>query len=313
MARKPLQTETKSHSVTDEQMPGLAAAVEAQNALSIRTSEIAAQFGDGLPYDRTRLVNEARFYMAQSAEAMLEAGKRLIVLKENEPHGEFIEIVQQQLGLPYRTTARLMQAAIKYSSPALKANVPALAHLGKTKLFELMTEDDEELAALADGGTVAGLTLDEIDRMTSRELKAALRETRENAEAQARLLADKNSKIDELAAKLTTKKPRVQTPPPDVEGEEIRKEASQFAFEAESVVRGKLRAAFQSLAEHAEKHGMAHDDFMAGLLCQVEVSIKQLRGEFGVKEAPDGEEVPDWLRGGDIPSVGQPAGELVEA
>lgn len=313
MARKPLQTETKSHAVTDEKMPGLTAAVEAQNALSIRTSEIAAQFGDGLPYDRTRLVNEARFYMAQSAEAMLEAGKRLIVLKENEPHGEFIEIVQQQLGLPYRTTARLMQAAIKYSSPALKANVPALAHLGKTKLFELMTEDDEELAALADGGTVAGMTLDDIDRMTSRELKAALRETRENSEAQARLLADKNNKIDELAAKLTTKKPRVQTPPPDVEGEEIRKEASQFAFEAESVVRGKLRAAFQALAEHAEKHGIAHDDFMAGLLCQVEVSVKQLRGEFGVKEAPDGEEVPDWLRGGDIPSVGQPAGELVEA
>ena len=41
--------------------------------------------------------------------------------------------------------------------------------------------------ALADGGTVAGMTLDDIDRMTSRELRATLRETRENAEAQARL------------------------------------------------------------------------------------------------------------------------------
>ncbi|HJU70355.1 MAG TPA: DUF3102 domain-containing protein [Paucimonas sp.] len=312
MARRLLQTVTQTHAVTEEQMPGLAAAVEAQNALSIRTSEIAAQFGDGLPYDRTRLVNETRFYMAQSAEAMLEAGKRLIVLKENEPHGEFIEIVQQQLSLVPRTAQVMMQASIKYLSPALASKAQALAHLGKTKLFELMTEGDDDLAGLADGGTVAGLTLDDIDRMTSRELKAALRETRENAEAQARLLTDKNTKIDELAAKLT-KKPRVQVPPPDVEGQEIRKEASQFAFEAESAVRGKLRAAFQALAEHAEKHGMAHDDFMAGLLCQVEVSIKQLRGEFGVKEAPDGEEVPDWLRGGDIPSAGQPAGELVEA
>ncbi|MDE8666932.1 hypothetical protein PUN16_030700 [Pseudomonas aeruginosa] len=62
------------------------------------SAEAAAQFGDGLLYDRIRVVNEARFYMAQSAEAMLEAGKRLIVLKEHEPHGEFTQIVTEQLG-----------------------------------------------------------------------------------------------------------------------------------------------------------------------------------------------------------------------
>lgn len=313
MARKPQQIETKSHAVTETEMPGLAAAVTAQNVLSARASEIAAQFGDGLPYDRDRVVNEARFYMAQSAEAMLEAGKRLVQIKENEPHGDFVAIVEGRLGLNLRSAERMAKASIKYLSPALSSKSTALSTLGKTKLFELMAEDDEDLEALAEGGTVAGLTLDEIDRMTSRELRAALREARENAEAQSRLLADKNSKIDELAAKITTKKPRVHTPPPDVEGQEIRKEASQFAFEAESVVRGKLRAAFQSLAEHAEKHGMTHDDFMAGLLCQVEVSIKQLRSEFGVKEAPDGEEVPDWLRGGDLTSVGQLVGETAEA
>ena len=183
----------------------------------------------------------------------------------------------------------------------------------QSKLFEMLVLDDEQIEELELTGQTGELKLDDIATMSVKELRAALRETRENAEAQSRLLADKNAKIDELAAKLTTKKPRVHTPPPDVEGQEIRKEASQFAFEAESVVRGKLRAAFQSLAEHAEKHGMAHDDFMAGLLCQVEVSIKQLRGEFGVKEAPDGEEVPDWLRGGDLTSVGQLVGETAEA
>lgn len=65
----------------------------------------------------------------------------------------------------------MMQASTKYLSPALKPNVPTLAHLGKAKLFELMTEDDEELAELADGGTVAGLTLDDVDRMSVRELR----------------------------------------------------------------------------------------------------------------------------------------------
>ncbi len=89
----------------------------------------------------------------------------------------------------------MMQASTKYLSPALKPNVPTLAHLGKAKLFELMTEDDEELAELADGGTVAGLTLDDVDRMSVRELRRALREARETNAAQQRVLADKNEKL----------------------------------------------------------------------------------------------------------------------
>lgn len=102
--------------------------------------------------------------MAQSAEAMLEAAKRLTILKECEPHGEFESIVRDALGIPERTAQRLMQASIKYMSPQLSAKAPALALLGKTKLFELMTEDDDVLSELADGGTIAGMTLDDIDR-----------------------------------------------------------------------------------------------------------------------------------------------------
>ncbi|PAV07847.1 DUF3102 domain-containing protein, partial [Arsenophonus sp. ENCA] len=93
--------------------------------------------------------HEARFYMAQSAEAMLEAGKRLIIIKENEPHGEFEKIVRERLGIPERTAQRMMQASLKYMSPTLAAKASSLALLGKTKLFELMLEDDEDLAELA--------------------------------------------------------------------------------------------------------------------------------------------------------------------
>ena len=57
-----------------------------------------------------------------------------------------------------------------------------------------MLEDDEELAQLADGGTVAGLTLDDVDRMSVRELCQSLREARETNAAQQRVLADKKRK-----------------------------------------------------------------------------------------------------------------------
>jgi len=317
MARKATATQLPT---VDTTLPALPAMTEAVNRLAVMHTEqeamvraVAAQIGYQLPADCTDpdlIQRDISANMRRSVEACLEVGRGLRVLKEACAHGQFVSRIDA-LGIEVRVAQKFMATAAKFSNTT---STPLLKAAGnQTKLFEMLVLDDEQIEELELTGQTGELKLDDIATMSVKELRATLRETRENAEAQGRLLADKNTKIDELAAKLTTKKRRVQTPPPDLEGEEIRKEASQFAFEAESVVRGKLRAAFQALAEHAEKHGMAHDDFMAGLLCQVEVSVKQLRGEFGVKEAPDGEEVPDWLRGGDIPSVGQPAGELVEA
>uniref|UniRef100_T1HRW2 HTH cro/C1-type domain-containing protein n=2 Tax=cellular organisms TaxID=131567 RepID=T1HRW2_RHOPR len=143
--------------------------------------------------------------MAQSAEAMLEAGKRLIILKENEPHGEFIKIVTEKLGMARRTASLIMKAALKYTSPALQSNGQTLAHLGKAKLFELMTEDDEDLAELAEGGTIAGLTLDEVDRMSVRELRAALRKDEAALKRSQQLVAEKEKQLQQLSQKLTGK------------------------------------------------------------------------------------------------------------
>lgn len=268
---------------------------ENQNQMALHQQQIMEQFGDGLPYERSRIVHETKFYMSQSAEAMLEAGKRLVILKENEPHGDFIGIVTEQLGLPKSTAHRMMQASLKYLTPTLQSKVPALGLLGKTKLFELMTEDDDELAALADGGTIAGLDIDDIDRMTSRELKAKLREAREDAEAQRRVLSDKNTKIDDLTTKLQ-KQSKIKPPAPDVEAEKLRKEVSAIAYEAEAVLSGKLREAFSVLTTHCSDHEVDPPyDFMAGLLCQVERAVNQLRDTYDLESAPSGSDRPDWV------------------
>lgn len=265
------------------------------NAMAEHRVEIMLQFGDGQTYDRNRIVHETRFYMAQSAEAMLEAGKRLITLKENEPHGEFISILENELGLTHRTSVRMMQASAKYLSPALKSNTPTLAHLGKSKLFELMTEDDEDLAELAGGGTVAGLTLDDVDRMSCRELKAALRDARENAAAQQRVLADKNEKIDELATKLE-KKSRIQPPKPDEEVKKLRAEVAALSTEAESAITVRLSSAFETLSAYCVENQIdTPRDFMAGLLCQLESTVRSLRSTFDLPDEPTGGAIPEWL------------------
>ncbi|EJW6141588.1 DUF3102 domain-containing protein [Salmonella enterica] len=265
------------------------------NAMTEHRLEIMQQFGDGLPYERDRIVHETRFYMAQSAEAMLEAGKRLVILKENEPHGDFIDIVESQLSLSKRTAQVMMQASLKYLSPKLEPKAQALALLGKTKLFELMTEDDEDLVELADGGTIAGMSLDDIDRMTSRELKAALREARETSAAQQRVLADKNEKIDSLSTKLE-KKSRIQPPKPDEEVKKLRAEVTALAVEAESAIAVRLSSAFETLCAYcAENMIDTPRDFMAGLVCQLESTARSLRSTFDLPDEPTGNAAPSWL------------------
>ena len=266
------------------------------NTMTEHRLEIMQQFGDGLPYERDRIVHETRFYMAQSAEAMLEAGKRLVILKENEPHGDFTNILENDLGLAPQVARRMMQASVKFlGNGDDQPKRSALSVLGKTKLYELMVLDDEELDALADGGTVAGATLDDIDRMTSRELKAALREARETNAAQQRVLADKNEKIDSLSTKLE-KKSRIQPPKPDEEVKKLRAEVTTLAVEAESAITVRLGSAFETLSAYcAENMIDTPKDFMAGLVCELESAIRNLRYTFELPDEPTGNAAPSWL------------------
>lgn len=259
------------------------------NEITQHRMAIMEQFGEGLPYERTRIIHEAKFYMAQSAEAMLEAGKRLVILKENEPHGDFIEIVESQLSLPKRTAQIMMQASLKYLSPKLESKAQALALLGKTKLFELMTESDEELADLADGGTIADMTLDDIDRMTTRELRKALRESKEDLAASRKLNAEKSQEINEL------KETQFRTVDPDGV---IQKWIHDFGEEHEKFLRTFISTVpffFQKLEDDYNNRGINHMGLMAGLLHDIEREIASVRAQFDIPElnTPD----TSWMNG----------------
>ncbi|WP_175841660.1 DUF3102 domain-containing protein [Burkholderia arboris] len=247
-------------------------------AISAQIRDVMDQIGYDLPYDRERVVQETRFYMDQAASAMLETGRRLLVIKENEPHGDFVEIVQDRLGMPYRTAARMMQSAVKYLlNPALTDKAPRLAHLGKAKLFELVTEDDEDLAALAEGGTLAGHTLDDIERMTSNELRAALREAREEGKAKDQLLEDKNRKLDQAKAKAK----RIAAASPDEQLADLLREVASVGNEVVGFVRGNLRQALVALKDHDSDRTAP---FAAGLVSQLIADCRALMVEFDLTE-----------------------------
>ncbi|WP_052481158.1 DUF3102 domain-containing protein [Gilvimarinus agarilyticus] len=287
MARKANTATVIEHTETNEDWVGELA--ETANQAGEHSQEIMNAYGEGLPYERSRIVREAQFYMAQSAEAMLETGRRLVILKEHEPHGEFLSILDEKLGIAPRTAQQIMQAAIKYASPALQSKAQTFAHLGKSKLFELMVEDDENLSELADGGTVAGMTLEDVDRMSCRELKAKLREAREALTSKDDVASAKQKTIDELMEKTS----RIKRMPRDEVAADLRKTASIDADECEALIRGQLRHAFTEVFHHGAKDDdnpfLDNDQipYLTQRLDLLDDALLTLRAELGIERTVD--------------------------
>lgn len=146
------------------------------------------------------LEDEIRFYQQRTVEACLELGKRLILLKEITPHGEFKQRTEM-LNINERTARRFMTTALKFNKTD---NLSVLKAAGnQTKLLELLVLDDEEIQELSDGGSVNNITLDDIDRMTASELRKKLREVKADNVAKDQLIQKKDSKINELDANLS--------------------------------------------------------------------------------------------------------------
>ena len=177
-----------------------------------------AKFGDGQPYSRSRIEGEARIHIAHSAVSMLEAGKRLALLRAKEEHGEFLTCLER-IGVKRRIAYMMMNAADKFlddhgrSKFQTSGSLQTFANLGVSKIYELATLDVEEIDQLAKEGEATGITLEEAAQLSVRELKRKLKERdaeikqmREqavsDAEVQRQILAEKNQKIDALDARL---------------------------------------------------------------------------------------------------------------
>ena len=181
-------------------------------AEDIQTAE--ELYSDGLPYELERIENEIRFYQDQAGTALLEMGKRFIRIKAHEAHGRFLKAIEN-VGMTDRSVRYAMAAAHRFS------NRKSISDLGNTKMIALSVLDEEEIEKLDKGGDVAGMTLDDIDRMSTRELRDNLRKEREkikkekearkrDREAQEKAIAQKEAKINELDQQLRYQQPPTQ-------------------------------------------------------------------------------------------------------
>ena len=294
MARKPTPApESKEAPVNELIVAKDFAAANQLAVLETAAQENVVALAHQLGYDGAlsvgALEDGIRFYQQRTAEACLELGKRLVLLKEASLHGEFGPRLEL-LGIETRTAQRFMAAAARFSkavtSPLLKvAN-------SQSKLLELLVLDDTELAELAEGGTVRGMAADQIASMGVRELRSALREHIAEKEATDKLLATKDAKLNKLSrhiAKLT----------PDQKLLELQKESTALMNDALGCVRGQLRGALIALKNHGDAD---HSVFMAGLVGQLQADVTALREEFNLPDVSNAAdlalaaEVDQWAK-----------------
>lgn len=235
MARPKSNTVIEMPSNTDE------AAEQAQREAQIRSTQleiIVRDFGNNVPFSEVVYKDKIVSHLQRSAEELLEASKALYVTYEHIggiylKWGTFL----REIGLEESLARRMIQTAKKFYKPETR---PLIEKAGnKSKLFELLVLDDEEIVKVAQGAEDAPITLDEIDRMPTSELRKALREARADNEATKKVLEDKNKKMDKLEAELEKSKATGtrELPRPNYDILAVRTDLTQKTFEFDVVVK----------------------------------------------------------------------------
>ena len=171
-----------------------------------------------------------RLYQRRTIEDLFELGKRLLLLKEQTQHGEFISRVEL-LGFDKSLARKLMVATLKFSkvetSPLLKTVK------SQSKLLELIVLDDNDIEIIEDGGSIGDVNLDSIETMSVRELKKALRDAKADIEAKEQVIKAKDQEKNKILEENT----RLKSPAQIKE----RAESEQQQFEQAAIA--KLNAA----------------------------------------------------------------------
>ena len=294
MARKTIPAPESKE--TPVELGRIALDIQAANTLALMETTaaenvlaLAQQLGYEGALSVGALEDGIRFYQQRTAEACLELGKRLVLLKEAVLHGEFKPRLEL-LGIDARAAQRFMAAAEKFSK-AVAAPLLKLAN-SQSKLLELLVLDDSEMAELSETGSVRGMAADEIADMGYRELRAKLREHIAEKKATETLVANLHTKNDKLSR-------HIAKSTPDQVLLELQKESTALMNDALGCVRGQIRHAFIAIRNHTEAD---HSVFMAGLLGQLQADLTALREEFNLPDVSNAAdlalaaEVDQWAK-----------------
>ena len=202
---------------------------------------------------------------------------------------DFLE-TSQRLGLGYREMRKLRQLPEEARAEIVEADYSEAT-------------DKEDL-------------IEKIEDLTAKHakekeaLQAQLKRKSDDYEAQAKMIAAKNDRINHLDLELAKKTKAIETQTPEQRGEALREEAAAISYKAEAVLRGQVFQAFEALTTHTESTGIDHKQFMSGVLAEYQLILSELKERFGLDDTPSGEALPEWARD-DYNPDGEPLDESV--
>ena len=202
---------------------------------------------------------------------------------------DFLE-TSQRLGLGYREMRKLRQLPEEARAEIVEADYSEAT-------------DKEDL-------------IEKIEDLTAKHakekeaLQAQLKRKSDDYEAQAKMIAAKNDRINHLDLELAKKTKAIETQTPEQRGGALREEAAAISYKAEAVLRGQVFQAFEALTTHTESTGIDHKQFMSGVLAEDQLILSELKERFGLDDTPSGEALPEWARD-DYNPDGEPLDESV--
>ena len=179
MANKPTPAPISKEVPLNEDAVRSSIAAANQRAVAIleqneRVSALALQLNYQGSTDPAVLENSAHDAIRRIGMAIFELGGYLLMLKEACEHGKFLPALER-LGMDVDAAQRYMAVSRRFAKTASTRHWEGL---GITKLVNLLPLDDEQLEDLTGIGQTGELALDDVARMSVKELRAAVRKER---------------------------------------------------------------------------------------------------------------------------------------
>jgi hypothetical protein len=189
-----------------------------------------------------------------------------------------------------RQAQRMMEAARRL---AALPNASRATHLieaagTQSKLIELLSLPEDQFQELAIDGETDGLKVDELAGLSRDQLRAKLREAREDIAAKEERAAKREKEIERLEGNLRKAKRAFKDAPVDEQLGVLRDAANQCVLALRAKIaavgagsRGEpvdsLRTHLQALVEHGDANGDDQRDFAGAIIGELLVELRKLR------------------------------------
>ncbi len=138
------------------------------------------------PRNIEQITLEINFYKQQTAQNILEIGKRLIEAKQQFQHGEWLPWLRDQVQFTERSAQNFMRIAEEFSKTKPVADLPY------TKLLALLQVPEEDREEFIQETHLVGGREKTIADMSKRELEQAIKE-RDESKEKAKSLEEENA------------------------------------------------------------------------------------------------------------------------